>query len=355
MMRVVNVFSPTWDAYDSYGRIANEIARNLEYAGYHVNRFGDKAPEDQVVRPCTGGIFLGYPTNFEDIAAYFPLGIAGPRIAITMFESTKLPCEWGNHLNQCHTVIVPARFLVDVFRENGVQAPVEVVPLGMSPAFTEAVERRSVPEGKPFTFLAIVDRWNRKNWQGITFAFIRAFGRNRKFRLLLKSRSFPFKISNANIHCLREDYSDAQMAALYRRCQVMLFPSSGEGFGLPPREFAATGGLALATDWGGTADDLAHWGLPVPYTLTDAWLDKKDWAGQLGQWAAIDVAQLADQMKFIATHYDSYVDFGIRAAGFVRSQYRWEHFTKRVQTIWEQAVEEYSHANNARRAEAHPA
>lgn len=354
-MSVVNVFSPTWDACDSYGRIAHELATHLQQAGTHVNRFGDKSPE-QVIRPCTGGIFLGYPSKFGELEKYFPLGSVGPRIAITMFESTGLPDEWAENLNDCAAVIVPAHFLVDVFRQNGVEAPIEVVPLGVSEAFMETVQRRFVPEDKPFQFLCITDRWQRKNWDKVVFAFVNAFGGNQKYQLLLKGRQLPLKLKNPNIRIIAEDYSDEQMARLYTRCQVMVFPSSGEGFGLPPREFAATGGIALATNWSGTADDIQYWGVPVPYTLAAAWAEKLDWAGILGQWAAIDIATLADQMKFIATYYDGYADFGIRAAGFVRSHYRWSAFAQRVQAIWNDAVEEYVHAtNHSNRTKAHSA
>lgn len=348
-MSIINLFSPTWDACDSYGRLASELASGFEACGYHVNQFGDDAPENQSVRPAFGGLFLGYPTLFSEFyeAKYGAFASMGPRVAITMFESTRLPDGWAENLNRCDAVVVPAHFLVDVFREAGVGTPVEVVPLGISNAFTN-VTRRAVPEnGEPFTFLCIGDRGLRKGWHKVSMAFVRAFGNDMAYRLIIKRRS-PMQFTNPNFEAIPDDYSDAEMADLYRRAHVMVFPSAGEGFGLPPREFAATGGVVLATNWGGTADNLSQWGISLPYTLVDAWEDKSEWFHKLGQWADVDIDVLADQMHFIADHFENYADFGVRAAGFVRSHYRWESFARRVQVLWE-TVKERVYAGNDHR------
>ena len=349
-MSVVNLFSPNWHPADSYGRIARELASGFETLGIYVNCFGDDAPL-KPLKPCVGGIFLGYPTMHEEFIEMFPLAGHGHRIAITMFESTKLPDKWAEALNQCDHVIVSARFLVDVFRSSGVGAPISVIPLGMSEAYTKAVTRRNTTD--PFTFLAIADRALRKNWDKVLYAFVRAFGDSEKYKLILKRRGQPARFTNPNISFISEDYSDEEMAELYHRCHAMVFPSSGEGFGLPPREFAATGGVSLVANWGGLADDIHQWGIPLPVLMGDAWREKDEWYGELGQWADIDIDLLAEQMKYIADNFDSYRDFGIRAGGFVRSHYRWQTFCNRVHEIWSNSItiKEESDANHFDRTE----
>jgi glycosyltransferase involved in cell wall biosynthesis len=341
-MSIVNLFSPNWHPADSYGRIAHELTAGLEANGYHVNKFGDDAPA-HLVKPCLGGIFLGYPTMHERFIRQFPLSGVGVRLAITMFESTKLPDDWREPLNECGAVLVPAQFLVNVFKQAGIEAPIEVVPLGISKPFTGHVRQVPLPNAgteTPMTFVCIGDRGNRKNWQKVIFAFVRAFGDDERFKLVIKSRNLPLRLTNKTIEIVAEDYSDEQMAILYKKSHVMVFPSSGEGFGLPPREFAATGGISLVTNWGGTADDIQQWGIPLPYTMADAWSDKEEWHGKLGQWADIDIDMLADQMRHVADYYQHYTDFGIRAAGFVRSHYRWQTFANHVKLTWERLVKE---------------
>lgn len=345
-MSIINIFAPNWEVQDSYGRIASELADGLSARGYYVNPFGYGA-QNKPIQIATGGLFLGYPTQFNSYA--YALNQVGPRLAITMFESTKLLDGWAEQLNQCDAVVVPAQFLVDVFQANGVKTAIEVHPLGISSDFLTHDLRVADPE-RPLTFLAIVDRGLRKGgWKALE-AFSRAFGEDERYRLVLKSRKdgtlARFKIANRNVETIAEDYSNAEMAQLYRRCDAMIFPSCGEGFGLPPREFAATGGLALATHWGGTADDIEQWGIPLPYRMTTAWADKV-WYGKQGTWASVDVDELAHILQSLANNFEAFTERVSDASAFVAEQYSWSAFVDAIESIWKRiSAKEIVYARN---------
>lgn len=338
MTDIINIGAPNWHFADSYGRVATELRNGLIADGYHVNQYRAKHGPQNTIKMAFGGLLLGYPTLYKTYGV--PLKI-GPRIAVTMFESSQIPPEWVEPLNECDAVIVPAQFLVKVFRDCGVTVPVHVVPLGVSQEFARYSERYQA--NSPFTVLAIADRGRRKGWHEAAQAFIRAFGDDSRYKLILKARGLPMWFTNPNVELVTGDLSNKEMADLYRRAHVMLFPSRGEGFGLPPREFAATGGLAIATEWGGVADDLRQWGLPIPYTPEPAWKDHGNgaWFGKLGHWANPDVEAMSDLLKHVAKHYDDYRGFRVQAAGFVLSQYRWQSFARGVKAIWEQVLEEH--------------
>lgn len=333
-MKAISIYAPLWSKHDSYGILARRLAEGIEVCGLHVNRLG-LDNEDGVIIPTPGGILLGYPTLFEK---YGTLAQLGKRIAVTMFESTKLPEGWVEGLNQCAAVVVPARFLVEIFRAEGVTVPIHVVPLGINEAYLTV--KREPRHDRPYTFLAIADRGLRKGWDLAWHAFRKAFHDNPNYKLILKCRENGMKnlsSADSNVEILRRDFDDEEMAALYARCDCMVFPTRGEGFGLPPREFAATGGTALATNWGGTADDLADWGEGIGYSLVPAWLGHERFYG-LGEWAEPDVNHLSHLM-LVAARNDLYSDERkpryLRA--LVQLNYDWKRFADEVFRIYQEA------------------
>lgn len=344
----VNIFfHGSVDPYDSYGLIGTQLARHFAAAGCYVNirmrrtfKASNIFPEmqrivDQPRRPATGGIFLGWPTIFAEHGAGF---YEHPRVAVTMFESSKLPSGWAEILNDFDAVIVPGKFCYDVFRNSGVTAPIHITPLGIGEIY-RPVQRERV-NGSPLTFLAFVDRGWRKGGMTAINTFVKAFGDDLRYRLILKMRNprVPFSLTNPNIVTILTDMTEKEMLDLYRSTDIMLNASRGEGFGLLPREFAATGGISLATNWGGLADDLGSWGWPLPYKLADARWDASlndnfhdDW----GQWAEPDEDGIVPILRDVALNYTSYRYAAESLAQDVADRYSWRRFSEGVLSVWE--------------------
>jgi glycosyltransferase involved in cell wall biosynthesis len=348
MSDVINVSSPNWNTVDSYGQLAVRLVWHLSQIGWHVNGFGSgnvihdsqskavQALLEKPIRPTMGGLLLGYPTDFDK---YGTLSNTGPRIAVTMFESTRLPDGWADILNTMQAVIVPSVWLVQVFQDNGVQVPIHVVPLGISETY-QYVQR---PQGrKPFTFLTLGDRGDRrKGWDLATLAFHKAFGENPDYKLIIKSRTkgLPIHIVHPCIEILRQDMTETQMQQLYACADAYVFATRGEGFGLPPREAAATGLPVIATRWGGTADDITAWGYPLRATLAPAWQDDEKLRG-LGEWAAPDLDHLIEQMRYVSSGNPMIAHMGQESARRIRRLYDWQRFAEGVLNVWLDVTEQ---------------
>lgn len=348
-MDVINVCMPGHiDPYDSYSLLAIELAKGMTKQGAYVNLFsmGERnldtqdcetmAIVDQPVRPSTGAIFLGYPTGYADHEN--PLTHVGPKVSICMFESSKIHPEWVDILNTVDAVVVPSQFCYESFTDCGVTTPVHVIPLGIS----ETYQPYKRPYRSPLTFLAWMDRGKRKGGFHALRAFSLAFGDDPNYQLILKAREniAGFNIINDNITLLQQDMTEAELYELYKSADCLVNPNLGEGFGLVPREFAATGGVALATNWSGTADDLPLWGWPIPYSLKPAgWRGIAKFDGvDLGDWAEPNIEALAAMMRDVAENYQDYHTAALNQAANIHKLYSWRAFTTAVYEVWKEVA-----------------
>lgn len=391
---IVSVYIPgNIDYYDSYGLIGSQLIRHLSRQNYHVNAISmglnihPNQPEDirelvrKPIQPIFGGILLGYPSGYVN---YGPMASHGPRIAITMFESTKLPSDWVDVLNGLDAVIVPSWFCSDVFTSCGVTAPIHVIPLGVEEIYTN--ESRRVPQNKeqyhvfasgfkpsyrlkndeafdftpiqlyrkgedldavrllprPFTFLTFYDRGPRKGGDTAKDAFLTAFGDDENFHLVIKERYGHMQLNptNPNITHIRADMNERELLGLYLSVDCLINPHKGEGFGLIPREFAATGGIALTTHWSGTVDGINEWGVPLRCKLVDAdWSFQPKFEGMdLGQWADVSVDDCARAMRAVWNQRDFHYRLSRYRARNIQRLYSWSNFAREVLSVWEGVV-----------------
>lgn len=306
---------------DGYGRYAMSTIRALMSLGVDVY------PNLSSMLEMPGWMWRA--AGFDDsrltitiMPPHHSRAIAGRQWDLTMYEATRVPDEWIEHLNDKYErLIVPAPFLVDVFREQGTTIPIHIVPGGVD-IEEFRILNRPLAENRPFVFGALGDRGSRKGDSAVWQAFYKAFGDNKDVRLCIKCRPDAYKFmdlsnSDRRLSIWRED--SPSLSDYFSSIDCFVFPSRGEGFGLPPREAAAMAIPVIATQWGGLYD-ASNWSIPLTkFTMTQSPLESK------GDWAWQDIDELVEAMKHV---YNNRVESKKRAlehATYLRENCTWEH------------------------------
>jgi len=139
-----------------------------------------------------------------------------------------------------------------------------------------------------FTTLFIGQHTKRKGMEEAITAFMRALNNVGDARLIIKShvlsdREPPLEqvifhtavcntiATKTPIYLTTEMLSREDMGRLFASSSLLLFPSRGEGFGLPPAEAMAAGLPVVYTDWSATPEIAdAPGNVAIPYFLDEA-------------------------------------------------------------------------------------
>ncbi len=284
-------------------RKPGEIERNAErcraFPGRVVNLWLQVGPGDAVL-------------------ARFP----GEKVAYTMFETDVLPDGWVAGLARADHVFTPSTWGRQVMIDNGVEARrIHVVPGGVERAwFTPWGPKLRQLESPAFKFLMIGAFQVRKGYAELFEAFRLAFGDRRDVELVVKADSCVTTGANpkqrdeirANappqVRIVEGQIDDNAMAALYRSCHCFVFPSRGEGCGMPLFEAMACGLPVIATRCSGHSQFLDHFEdrfIPIdavrkPVTAPD-FLRWYRWSHGAGSWYEPSVDSLAAAMHRVAS------------------------------------------------------
>lgn len=316
----LNWLNAHYDALQGFGYHGLQMLRALQRRDVKVKPLSMEACEWPGWLQRQAGMDFGGITIIQAKPPVWP-DIPGRIWGFSMYEATALPPSWARIVNaRAERMLVPSEWLVGVFRDNGIHVPIHVIPEGIDPASFPAFRR--VPNGNPYNFLTFAGRGLRKGWDLAWWAFYEEFQNDEAVTLTVKGRRHDLAHlsqarSDSRVRLWRED--SAVMADVYATADCFVFPTRGEGWGLPGREAAATGCPVIVTDWGGTADGLPHYGIPLNANLAPSWME----AG--GQWAEPDVDHLRQLMRWCFENRDEAADRGMQAAEWLRANQTWDH------------------------------
>jgi glycosyltransferase involved in cell wall biosynthesis len=285
-------------------------------------------------------ICIGYGNNFHTFHG-------AHRIGYTVFEYTKLADDWINGLRQVDEIWTTSRWGADIMRANGLaESRIEIVPEGFDPeVFHPGLRARRKRDGV-FRFLT-VGKWEiRKGQVELLQAWARAFKGVKDVELVLMCHN-PF-VPNfaietevaklglgaiAPVKAIKNIPTDVEMAMQYAEADCFVLPTRAEGWGLPIMEAMACGTPVITTRYSA----ITEYATPENAFLLDPVRQVPVFdplffprPGEAGQWAEIDIDQLAELMLLVYRERDRAIQTGQRAASDMRGRWTWDHAAEKA-------------------------
>jgi hypothetical protein len=304
----VNKFIAPLLAIDGYGQSAQNLFLAMKRKGFPIEfvahdwRNGEFSKNELLdcitkeVNPDDTAILYHLPPTLKHYQNTKHL------IAFTMWETDKLPKSWVDYLNHyCDEVFVPSFYCRNVFVSSGVKKPISIIPLGIDLDTYKYFDR---PYREETTFLITGKMDIRKNYDMVIRAFQEEFtDPKEKVKLIIKSRKGADVEWNKDerITIIADDFTMEEMFDLYKSVDCFVYPTRGEGYGLPPREAMATGLPVILTN-GGSLQEISNpmFSFPVGYELIKADYPNRDILGieeDLGYWMEPNFGELKKQMR----------------------------------------------------------
>lgn len=292
------------------------------------------------------GICIDYANNFHRFHSAF-------RIGYTVFEYTRLGADWINGLSQVDAIWTTSAWGKSVIAAHGLdERRIEVVPEGFDPqVFHAGLRAQRKDRGKIFRFLT-VGKWEvRKGQVELLRAYAQAFRGVKDVELVLMCDN-PFvpgfsvqaEIAKLGlgktgpIKVMKPLATDAEMAATYAAADCFVLPTRAEGWGLPIMEAMACGTPVITTRYSAMteyANDANAYLLNVERMVPvfDPLFFPQ--SGVAGEWAQINVDELAALMRHAYEQRDEAVALGLAAAQDMAQHWTWDHAAQKARVLIE--------------------
>lgn len=269
---------------------------------------------------------------FNDPWNHYWLDDNSYHIAYSAWESTSLDNKAIESLSKADEIWGTSPWVQSVFQNLFPDKPVFYYKHGIEERFKP---KRRTKQHDIFTFLHIGEPYSRKDAQLATECFIDLFGNDSKYRFVMKaSRMNNVKILDPygyraspttyykNIVEINDFLTNEQMLGLYNLCDVFLYPSWGEGFGLQPLEALATGTPVICTEaW---ADYKKYITFPVYSMLSvNSWPEVHP-----GLMYKPDRESLKKQMLNAVNNYEDVLKDTFKNSFKIHEEYDWLEVTK---------------------------
>lgn len=210
---------------------------------------------------------------------------SGHYIVCQPWEFGELPIAWRDAIARgVDRVWAYSAYVRDIYLRAGVpEQKIGLVPLGVDTSILRPDGPRLELPARSFRFLYVGGTIGRKGADVLVNTYLKTFAPGDDVTLVIKDTGSNTVYKGQNLrdqllalqgrddvpHVLYVDATmdDAQMAALYRSCDVLVAPYRGEGFGMPILEAMACGKPVIVTR-GGAADDFADDAVGITISAT---------------------------------------------------------------------------------------
>jgi len=284
-------------------------------------------------------IHVGIPPEFKPLSKTMNIGITAG------LEADYIPKTWVEGCHKMNLIIVPSKFVKNIFIKSGVKTRIEVVSEGVDTSIFNPQAPPlplEIPGSPSFTFLTI-GQWldlevgrDRKQLGLLLELFLTIFKDNPNVNLIMKSyinnhsssdgqilkeriKELKESISSkANIYLLHGELSDQELAGLYTNPNINAFISltSGEGWGRPIAESLSCELPVIVTGWSGHMDFVnENYSVALPYKLGK--VPKGLFFFEPGmQWAYVDIAAVSNVMLRLVNDSSFYSSLTSKAREF---------------------------------------
>ena len=258
------------------------------------------------------------------------------KIGYTPWESTDVFDSWRDPLkNQIDELWTTSEWCAEIFKAH-TDKPIFVYEHGIEDEWIPL--RRTINSSRPFRFLHVGEPSFRKDAQMVVDAFIKNFGDDPNYELILKcSKMNTTRVYDPlgrlqgspgayykNIKTIEEYLTVEQMNGLYDLCDVFVYPSWGEGFGFNPLQAMAKGIPTICT---------AEWASYEKYITMplDSDFHSSPWPDiHPGKMLKPNFEQIKFYIKDVADNYEKYSDLAYKNAFLIHKDYNWSKVTKPV-------------------------
>ena len=267
----------------------------------------------------------------------------GTNIQWVVFESTRVPPNIMSTMLTADVVWVPSAWGREVLIQNGLNpSRCDVVPEGVD---TDQFHPWHPPvDDGVFRYLLTGKYEHRKSITETIDAWAQVFGNNRSVELSIKTNHIMNHEENkqkitehvrrlelTNVNVWYGDLPMSEMSLLYRRHNVFVLPTKGEGWGLPLIEAAAAGLPIITTMWSGNTEFLnpiKNSVMPVEYDMVPIDCpeyqlfyptEDKDW----GTWAQPRAESIAQALLYACDFFQELKTHAVANSDVIRRDFSW--------------------------------
>lgn len=250
-----------------------------------------------------------------------------PTFLFTMFEATSLHPVYADKIQKADFILVPSNWVKGIFAPHFQKDKIWVVHHGVEEDF-RFVARKKNP--KKFRYLWIGAPNPRKGYQELIYVWGKlGLANNPEIELYIKTTRVPNVTiqKRGNVILDSRIATREEMIKIYQDAHCFVWPTRGEGFGLPLAEAMATGLPSIATGFSGVTDFFdSSVGYPLKYKLGMTKMTSPIY-GDMGDVEAAlpDVADLVENMIYVRKNYKSALSKGMRASSRIKSKFTWEN------------------------------